>query len=105
MCVIFFNHCRQDHGTCIQSESEDEEIEEEQDHIHEQDDDAYIDRITCETEVNTFLEDRPFISYQSSIYNLAKTHVPPFCTVKGCSMPVAIRTEVIYSALYLKWVR
>lgn len=104
MCGFFFwNHCRQDHG--IQSESEDEEIEEEQDHFHEQDDDACIDRITCETEVNTFLEDRPFISYQSSIYNLAKTHIPPFCTVKGCSMPVAIRTEVISSALYLKWVR
>lgn len=96
MCGLFFwNH----HG--IQSESEDEEIKEEQDHFHEQDD-ACIDRITCETEVNTFSEDRPFILYQSSIYNLAKTRIPPFCNVKGCSMPVAIKTEVISSALYLK---
>lgn len=99
MGFFFWNHCRQDYG--IQSESEDEEIEEEQDHFHEQDD-ACIDRITCETEVNTFSEDRPFISYQSSIYNLAKTRIPPFCNVKGCSMPVAIKTEVISSALYLK---
>lgn len=98
--LFFLNHCRQDHG--IQSGSEDEKIKEEQDHFHEQDDDAYIDRITCETEVNTFLEDRPFISYQSSIYNLGKTRVSPFCTVKGCSMSVAIRIEVISSALYLK---
>ncbi|CAG2236263.1 unnamed protein product [Mytilus edulis] len=96
---------RQDHG--VESESENEGFEDESaDPSDQQEEDLgpSIKKIRSETEVDTFLDDRPLIVYMSSILSLAKTHIPPICAVKGCRLPLTIKMELISSALYLKWV-
>ncbi|CAG2229843.1 unnamed protein product [Mytilus edulis] len=96
---------RQDHG--VESESENEGFEDESaDPSDQQEEDLgpSIKKIRSETEVDTFLDDRPLIVYMSSIFSLAKTHIPPICAVKGCRLPLTIKMELISSALYLKWV-
>ncbi|CAC5418394.1 unnamed protein product [Mytilus coruscus] len=99
---------RQDHNIRIDLDSDDEDIDidiEKGDSIA--DEPAVelghnISRIKTDNDLTALLEDRTFLFFLNQILVLAKMKVEN-CAVVGCHEEVVITTEVISSALYLKW--
>ena len=63
-----------------------------------------IHRIKKEEEVDLLTSDRPVLVYQRQLMDLATTHVNSNCTFKDCGEAISMSTEIIASAIYIKWV-
>ncbi|CAC5413901.1 unnamed protein product [Mytilus coruscus] len=99
---------RQDHNIRIDLDSDDEDIDidiEKGDSIADEpavELGPNISRIKTDNDLTALLEDRTFLVFLNQILVLAKMKVEN-CAVVGCHEEVVISTEVISSALYLKW--
>ncbi|XP_071141350.1 uncharacterized protein [Mytilus edulis] len=99
---------RQDHNIRMDLDSDDEDIDidiEKGDSIADEpavELGPNISRIKTDNDLTALLEDRTFLVFLNQILVLAKMKVEN-CAVVGCHEEVVISTEVISSALYLKW--
>ena len=60
-------------------------------------------RVKNAEDIQSFVDDNPFIVYSNQLVALAKISIK-VCNAKGCSLDLRINTETIASAVYLKWV-
>ena len=60
-------------------------------------------RVKNAEDIQSFVDDNPFIVYSNQIVALAKTSIK-VCNAKGCNLDLRINTETIAPAVYLKWV-
>lgn len=58
--------------------------------------------IRSHNEINQLINDRPAIVYLNPLVALAETKVPRICSVREAE--VDILSEVVSSAVYLRWV-
>ena len=63
-----------------------------------------IHRIKKEEEVDLLTSDCHVLVYQRQLMDLATTHVNSNCTFKDCGEAISMSTEIIASAIYIKWV-
>lgn len=55
-------------------------------------------------EINQLINDHPAMVYLNPLVALAETKVPRICSVRECEAEVDILSEVVSSAVYLRWV-
>lgn len=55
-------------------------------------------------EINQLINDHPAMVYLHPLVALAETKVPRICSVRECEAEVDILSEVVSSAVYLRWV-
>lgn len=55
-------------------------------------------------EINQVINDHPAMVYLNPLVALAETKVPRICSVRECEAEVDILSEVVSSAVYLRWV-
>lgn len=82
-------------------ESDDESIDDSQPDMELS---QHLTSVKTEADVNGLLDDAIHLVFLKQILHLAGTAVPSICSEKECHQEVSIVTEVISSALYLKWV-
>lgn len=60
--------------------------------------------IRSHDEINQLINDHPAMVYLNPLVALAETKVPRICSVRECEAEVEILSEVVSSAVYLRWV-
>jgi hypothetical protein len=100
--VFYVLVCRLDHGVTI-DESDSEEIEDEEEGV-EHLKCGNVPVIRNKAEIEQLVDDRPAMVYLNALVALAEVKVAKICSVKGCEAVVHISSEVVSSAVYLRWV-
>lgn len=91
-----------DHGI-ISEESDPEENEEEEESVVRHSE-CNVQVIRSHDEINQLINDHPAMVYLNPLVALAETKVPRICSVRECEAEVEILSEVVSSAVYLRWV-
>ncbi|XP_061167182.1 uncharacterized protein LOC133176022 [Saccostrea echinata] len=92
-----------DHGVTL-DESDSEEIEDDEEKFVEHAEYSCLPVIRNNDEIEQLVHDCPAMVYINQLITLAETGVPKICRVKGCEAQVHISSEVVSSAVYLRWV-